>query len=304
VAADKGKKIVIVRKKKVAGGGHHGGSWKVAYADFVTAMMAFFMVMWILGMDEQTKQAIEGYFSNPVGYKKGYGAGSSPIGNGASPARAASSQIRLLARAAEGQRLAAVARAVQQAVQGDGSLKKLGAKVEVKVGKDGLRIELVESGSGDVFFPVGSTTMKPAAVIALQLITPALGSTSNPIIVEGHTDAARFGTSAQYGNWELSGERANAARRVMEASGLPAGRVAEVRGLADRDPRVAGDPYAAANRRITIFLPYSTPHPDAPIAGDAPAERPAGHPVAAERPPVRAAHAPRAVALAPAAGAD
>jgi chemotaxis protein MotB len=270
VAADKGKKLVIVKKKKVVGGGHHGGSWKVAYADFVTAMMAFFMVMWILGMDEQTKQAIEGYFSNPVGYKKGYGAGSSPIGNGASPARAASSQIRLLARAAEGQRLAAVARAVQQAVQGDGSLKKLGAKVEVKVGKDGLRIELVESGSGEVFFPVGSTTMKPAAVIALQLITPALGAASNPVVVEGHTDAARFGTSAQYGNWELSGERANAARRVMEASGLPAGRVAEVRGLADREPRVASDPYAAANRRITIFLPYSTPLPEAATADQGP----------------------------------
>ncbi len=273
MAADKGKKIVIVRKKKVVGGGHHGGSWKVAYADFVTAMMAFFMVMWILGMDESVKQAIEGYFSNPVGYRKGYGAGASPISSGSSPARAATSQVRLLVRAAEGQRLAAVARAVQKAVQGDGSLKKLGARVEVKVGKDGLRIELVESGPGDMFFPVGSTTMKPAAVIALQLITPALGAASNPVIVEGHTDAARFGTSAAYGNWELSGERANAARRVMEASGLPSSRVAEVRGLADRELRVAADPYAAANRRITIFLPYTTPAPaaEAPAASGAPA---------------------------------
>ena len=87
MSADKGgKKIVIVRKKKVAGGGHHGGSWKVAYADFVTAMMAFFMVMWILGMDDKTKQAIEGDFSNPVGCKKGYGAGSSPLSPGSSPA--------------------------------------------------------------------------------------------------------------------------------------------------------------------------------------------------------------------------
>jgi chemotaxis protein MotB len=84
-----GKKIVVVRKKKVVAGGHHGGSWKVAYADFVTAMMAFFMVMWILGMDENVKQAVEGYFSNPVGYKKGFGAGASPIASGASPARAA-----------------------------------------------------------------------------------------------------------------------------------------------------------------------------------------------------------------------
>jgi chemotaxis protein MotB len=234
----------------------------VAYADFVTAMMAFFMVMWILGMDDSVKQAVEGYFSNPVGYKKGFGAGSSPISSGASPAKAASSQVRLLVRAAEGRRMSEIARAVERAVAGDGALRKYGAKVEVRVGKDGLRIELVESGSGEVFFPVGSSTVKPAAVIALRLITPALGSTSNRVILEGHTDAARFGVSEAYGNWELSGERANAARRVMEAAGLPAGRIAEVRGLADRELRVAGDPYAAANRRITIFLPYASPSPD------------------------------------------
>jgi chemotaxis protein MotB len=152
---------------------------------------------------------------------------------------------------------------VQRSVTGDRALQKFGAKVEVKVGRDGLRIELVESGPGDVFFPVGSSTMKPAAVIALRLITPALGGTANPVVLEGHTDAARFGVSQTYGNWELSGERANAARRVMEAAGLPSTRVAEVRGLADREPRVAADPYAAANRRITIFLPYTTPAPEA-----------------------------------------
>jgi chemotaxis protein MotB len=140
----------------------------------------------------------------------------------------------------------------------------------------------VESGPGDVFFPVGSSTMKPAAVIALRLITPALGGTANPVVLEGHTDAARFGVSQTYGNWELSGERANAARRVMEAAGLPSTRVAEVRGLADREPRVAADPYAAANRRITIFLPYTSPAPDAAptVAGPAPA---AGRELAAGR---------------------
>jgi chemotaxis protein MotB len=263
VAGDKGRKIVVIRKKKIVAGGHHGGSWKVAYADFVTAMMAFFMVMWILGMDDSVKQAVEGYFSNPVGYKKGYGAGTSPIASGASPAHAGSTQVRLLVRAAEGRRMASLAQKVERAVASDPTLKRLGAKVEVKVARDGLRIELVESGAGDVYFPVGSATMKPAAVVALQLITPALGATANPVIVEGHTDAARFGTSAAYGNWELSGERANAARRVMEAAGLPTTRVAGVRGYADREPRVAGDPYAPANRRITVFLPYLSPSPDA-----------------------------------------
>src|SRR4028119_1295901 len=99
--SDKSRKVVIVRKKKVVGGGHHGGSWKVAYADFVTAMMAFFMVMWILGMDDKTKQAIEGYFSNPVGYKKGFGAGSSPVSAGSSPSTVQRAPLRMIVRSTE-----------------------------------------------------------------------------------------------------------------------------------------------------------------------------------------------------------
>ncbi|GJG86553.1 flagellar motor protein MotB [Gemmatimonadetes bacterium T265] len=264
MAADKSKKIVIVRKKKVAGGGHHGGSWKVAYADFVTAMMAFFMVMWILGMDDKVKQAVEGYFSNPVGYKKGYGAGASPISSGASPAKAATQQVRILMRGAESQAMSKAAAQIKQLITGDPSLRQLHAKVEVTVTNDGLRIELVESGDGETFFPVGSTAMKPAAVIALQLIAPAVSTLGNPVVIEGHTDAATYGAGAAYNNWDLSAERANAARRVLEASGLPAARVEEVRGMADRRPRVPDDPYAAANRRISILLPYrgQAPAPD------------------------------------------
>ena len=256
--ADKtGKKIVIVRKKKVSGGGHHGGSWKVAYADFVTAMMAFFMVMWILGMDEQTKQAIEGYFANPVGYKKGFASGASPISSGSSPSKAAGAQVRLIMRSAEAQRFGAMAQQLKAVLDSNADLKKMGAKVEVVVTKEGLRIELIETGTGEVFFPSGSTLMKPAAAIALQLIAPELAQLPNPVVLEGHTDAARFGTSAQYTNWELSSERANAARRVLEASGLPAARLYEVRGLADRHLRVPDRPFDPANRRISVLLPYS-----------------------------------------------
>ncbi len=270
MAADKGvKKIVIVKKKKGGGGGHHGGSWKVAYADFVTAMMAFFMVMWILGMDDKVKQAVEGYFSNPIGYKKGYGAGASPISSGASPARAATQQVRILMRGAESQAMAKTAAQIKQLIAGDPSLKQLHAKVDVVVSEDGLRIELVESGDGETFFPVGSTSMKPATVIALRLITPAVEALGNPVVIEGHTDAATYGAGAQYNNWDLSAERANAARRVLEASGLPSERIDEVRGMADRRPRVPDDPYAAANRRISILLPYrsQSPGPDGAGAG-------------------------------------
>src|SRR5690349_2402579 len=104
MAKDSSKKVIIVKKVKGGGGGHHGGSWKVAYADFVTAMMAFFMVMWILGMDEKTKQAIEGYFANPVGYKKGFSSGSSPISSGSSPSKVQTSQLRMIVRNQEAQK--------------------------------------------------------------------------------------------------------------------------------------------------------------------------------------------------------
>ena len=167
-------------------------------------------------------------------------------------------------RGAESQSLTRTAAQIKQLITNDPSLRQLRAKVDVTVSKDGLRIELVESGSGENYFPVGSTTMKPAAVIALQLITPAISALANPVVIEGHTDAATYGAGAQYNNWDLSAERANAARRVLEASGLPGARVDEVRGMADRRPRVPDDPYAAANRRISILLPYRSqlPGPD------------------------------------------
>jgi chemotaxis protein MotB len=250
------KKVVIVRKKKVAGGGHHGGSWKVAYADFVTAMMAFFMVMWILGMDDKLKQAIEGYFSNPIGYKKGYSAGASPISSGSSPSKVQTTQLRMIVRTSESQRFNALAQQIRQALARNAQLKKLGAKVEVAVTKEGLRVELIETGRGDVFFELGSARVKPAAVIALHAIAPELDPLPNPIVVEGHTDAAQFGHDAGFTNWELSAERANAARRVLLVSGLSGDRIAEVRGLADRHLRVPENPLDPQNRRISILLRY------------------------------------------------
>jgi chemotaxis protein MotB len=257
------KKIIVVRKKKVAGGGHHGGSWKVAYADFVTAMMAFFMVMWILGMDENTKKAIEGYFANPVGYRKGAASGASPIGVGNSPSRVQQAQLRLVIRNSETRTFTELGQRIRELVDGNVELRKLGAQIEVVVAKDGLRIELIEDGSGDVIFPIGRSEMKPAAARALALIAGELAELSNALVVEGHTDAARFGTSAAYTNWELSGDRANAARRVLEANAVAAPRIVEVRGLADRHLRLPAQPLAAANRRISILLPFTNmPSPD------------------------------------------
>ena len=183
-------------------------------------------------------------------------AGASPISSGSSPTQTANAQIKLLVRSAEQRQFQQMASQIGEVLTENAQLRKMGAKVEVVVTKEGLRIELIESGTGEVFFPLGSSQMKPAAVLALQLVAPELQAMQNPIVVEGHTDAARYGTSNAYGNWELSAERANAARRLLESAGLGGGRIAEVRGLADRQPRVAENPMDPANRRISILLPY------------------------------------------------
>jgi chemotaxis protein MotB len=279
MAARGGKKIVIVKKKVAGHGGHHGGSWKVAYADFVTAMMAFFMVMWILGMDDQTKSAIEGYFSNPVGYRKGYGAGSSPIAVGSSPTNIQRTPLRLVVRANEEKSFEAARERILARLEANDSLAKLNAQFDVQVTNDGLRIELIESGSGDVYFPSGSALIKPAVALVLQVVGSELASLSHPIVLEGHTDAAKFGVDASYTNWELSADRANAARRVLEATGVASERLVEVRGYADKRLRVPNDPNAAANRRISVLLPF-TQVPDGPVA-DTPIEQRVEPPVPA-----------------------
>ena len=251
------KVIRIVKKKKRGHGGHHGGSWKVAYADFVTAMMAFFMVMWLLSMDQKMKDAIEGYFSNPVGFKKGFSAGQNIMSTGNSPAGEQKPPLKMLVRAAEEARFTAVAQDLREKINTTKELKFLGAHVEAVKTRAGLRIELIESESGQTFFENGSPHMTPAAVTALSLIGEELKSLRTPIIIEGHTDAMPFGTDASYTNWELSADRANAARRQLEADGIDPSRIAEVRGMADRNLRVPARPNDPANRRISILLPFS-----------------------------------------------
>jgi chemotaxis protein MotB len=253
-----GKKIVIVKKKVGGHGGHHGGSWKVAYADFVTAMMAFFMVMWILGMDDQTKKAVEGYFSNPLGFKKGYAAGMSPLASKTSPTIVQRPALRVLVRSSEEQSFEKLKDSILAKITKNDSLSVLKGLVDVQVTTGGLRIELVEDGSGDTFFPAGSAVMKSATTAALQLIGRELAALQHPVVLEGHTDAARFSAAGgAYTNWELSADRANSARRVLESQGLGDGRIVEVRGYAATKPRVMDDPMSASNRRISILLPYS-----------------------------------------------
>jgi len=250
-------KVIRVVKKKKRHAPHHGGSWKVAYADFVTAMMAFFMVMWLLSMDQKMKDAIEGYFSNPVGFKRGFSGGAMVIANGNSPAGEQKPPLRMLIHAAESQRFTEIAHDLRKRINANPQLRLLGAHIEAVKTRDGLRIELIESGSGQTFFPNGSARMNPITVTALKAIGDELKTLQTPLIIEGHTDAQKFGTSATYTNWELSADRANAARRELEAVGVDSKRILEVRGMADRDLRVPDRPMDPANRRISILLPFT-----------------------------------------------
>jgi chemotaxis protein MotB len=255
VAKGDKKTVIVVKRKKRGHAGHHGGAWKVAYADFVTAMMAFFMVMWILGMDQNLRNSIEGYFSNPVGFKKGYTAGKSPLSSGNSPGKIETTPIRLVARQAEEKELSNTGGRIKSRLK-DAGLTAIGDRIEIIQTSAGLRIELAEGANGAEFFGIASTAMTNTMKRTLEIVAQELSPLRNPIVIEGHTDAAQY--AGLYSNWELSADRANAARRVMEEAGLNPSRIVEVRGMADRQLRNPANPLDPRNRRISIFLPFTT----------------------------------------------
>jgi chemotaxis protein MotB len=258
------KRPIIVVKKIVKHGGHHGGAWKVAYADFVTAMMAFFMVMWILGMDENVKNSIQGYFANPIGYKKGYSGGKSPMSSGSSPASVkTATPIMQVNRVLEEAQLGAVGGRIRSRLK-DAGLTSIGDRIEIVKTQDGLRIELAEDQTGDQFFSIASAIPTAAMRKTLEIVSGELGPLKNPIVLEGHTDAAQY--AGLYSNWELSSDRANAARRVLEGAGLDPARIIQVRGMADRELRNRENPLDPRNRRITILLPFVNQLADSTVA--------------------------------------
>ncbi|HEX6039227.1 flagellar motor protein MotB, partial [Longimicrobium sp.] len=219
-------KVVIRKVVKKHGHAHHGGSWKVAYADFVTAMMAFFMVMWILGMSPEARASIQSYFSNPAGVKDGFSGGPNPLGQGGMSSSNGTGRVKLISRVQERQALTAAGRRIEARLRSADGLQEIAAQVEVVMTEQGLRIELVEHGRGETFFAFGDARLKPAASQALGVIASELETTGQPVVLEGHTDAAPFGRPG-YTNWELSADRANAARRALETSGVGKDQVVE-----------------------------------------------------------------------------
>lgn len=269
-----GQRTIIIRPRRRGSGEAHASSgWKIALADFMTAMLALFMVLWATSLDQDTRDSIEAYFQDPVGIKRGYSNGASPVAVGTSPAQVRTPAIDALLRA-QIERMQEVGDRIRDRLNSEDALARIGAQVEIVASRDGLRIELLEAGGGDTFFPLGSAVMRPITATALGIIAAELRSLENPIIVEGHTDAAPFGSRADYSNWELSSDRAHAARRVIETNGIGYQRIRDVRGHADKQLRDPRRPLHASNRRITILLPLITPgsSPDTIQMGAAPAE--------------------------------
>lgn len=230
---------IIVIKRKSDHGGHHGGAWKVAYADFVTAMMSLFIVLRLMNSSEKIKKAVAGYFNDPKGTASLMG--TTMTGTGDTITAAAASDMQRLKDKLEEQ------------IKAKKDLEKLSKQIEITITPEGLRIELLEDQNG-TFYQSGSPRLSTNGQELLALLAGELKTLPNALLIEGHTDAARYSDDATYTNWELSADRANAARRLMQQDGVRSDQVTQVRGYADQLLRVRANPYDPSNRRISILV--------------------------------------------------
>ncbi len=247
---------IIVIKKKSGHGGHHGGAWKVAYADFVTALMAFFLVMWLVGQSDEVKESVANYFQDPVGFMKGKGQGA--LKGGGTPSKSLRPGKADMASILQKEReaLLDVGLKIRQALENMPELTSLMDFIEIEMTPEGLRIQLIDSDDDESsnFFDLGSAHLKPKTSLLLRAISSELGHLPNFVVVEGHTDSKPFTGREGYSNWELSADRANSARKLMESSGLRPSQLVEVRGYADRLPRLPDVPNDPRNRRVAIIV--------------------------------------------------
>jgi len=256
-----GSRPIIVIKKKGGHGGHHGGAWKVAYADFVTAMMALFIVLWLMNSSKQIQGAIGGYFKDPTGKSKMVGTDQSGSGESFTLTKENMAQLK---------------EQLQKQIRKVAEFDKLKNQIQMTVTPEGLRIELLESETG-TFFESGSSEPTKPGHDMLSMLAGEVGKLPNRLSIEGHTDARPFGASVRYSNWELSAYRANASRRAMEQSGIRQDQVADVRGFAAQRLRNKETPNDASNRRISLIVRYlETPAgefaPTAPESSQPPPE--------------------------------
>ena len=230
---------IIVIKRKGGHGGHHGGAWKVAYADFVTAMMSLFIVLWLMNSSDKIKKAVAGYFNDPKGTASLMGTTMS--GNGVNVTQANNEQMKLLKEKLEAE------------IAAKKELEKLKNQIEMTVTPEGLRIEMLEDKNGTFFESGGAKLSQPGQEL-LALMAGELKKLPNSLLIEGHTDAQPYASDAGYTNWELSADRANAARRLLQQDGVRRDQVTQVRGYADQLLRLKNNPYDPSNRRVSILV--------------------------------------------------
>jgi chemotaxis protein MotB len=297
---------IIVKKIKKGGHGAHGGAWKIAYADFVTAMMAFFLLMWLLGStSEGDKKGIADYFGSPLKVAMSGGSGSGDAshvvkgggedltrsggqvkrGDVDSPKKTMNlAALKAEQKRAEIARLQEIKNSIEQKIEASEKLRGLSSQIRLDMTRDGLRIQIVDDQNRPMF-DSGSAVVKPYMRDLLREIGLILTEVPNLLTLEGHTDATPFpGGERGYSNWELSADRANASRRELMAGGLAENRVLRVQGLAFSQPFVRDDPTSASNRRISLIVMNREAEDrvfrsslEAPAADEEAASSPAAH---------------------------
>ncbi|MCQ8897384.1 flagellar motor protein MotB [Limnobacter humi] len=264
--------IIVIKKIKKGGHGHHGGAWKIAYADFVTAMMAFFLLMWLLGStSEGDLKGISDYFNSPLKVAlmggEGSGTATSVIQAGGTDLARSVGQIKSgnnekevnynpnsTTEKAEAQRLEQLKGEIEGLIDASDLMKQFKNQIILDLTPEGLRIQIVDERNRPMF-DIGSAVLKDYMKDILRNLTKVLNQVPNKLTLSGHTDAAPYALGNKgYSNWELSADRANASRREMTAAGMSDNKMLRVVGLASSVPLVENDPMAAVNRRIAIVV--------------------------------------------------
>jgi chemotaxis protein MotB len=292
---------IIIKRIKKTGGAHHGGAWKVAYADFVTAMMAFFLLLWLLNaVTEEQKKGIAQYFKPTIAPQNQQSQnavlnGQPAIMQAVEGASAAQADVEVddaaddaddnptpsdsdsdqnpvpaepdqkaekpvdvkeaqeVVAKAEQQQFEDVKKKIEQQIQQDPGLADLKNNIDIQQTPEGLLIQLLDKEKVSMF-PTGSASMNERSQQLLSLVAHVVAPLDNKLSISGHTDATPYRGRADYSNWELSTDRANAARRALVNAGVDGDRIEDVSGRADTDPKVKGDPFSPENRRISIVL--------------------------------------------------
>ena len=279
---------IVVKKIYIGGeGGHHGGAWKVAYADFVTAMMAFFLLMWLLGAtNEKQRKALADYFAPTLIEFKQNSAGSNGLMGGDAiqgkdnyPTNAKQTGTRSMtipAGATGGDRVgtgekgslknkeamdaadrkgfAKMKSEIERKMKANG-LTRLGKQVRFVPTREGMRIDLMDDADYSMF-ALGTTSFVPDAAALVKLVAQSIADSDNPLMIRGHTDSLRYGDPTNMNNWMLSSARSEETRRRLVAAGVPEARFERIEGVADREPLIADNPADPRNRRVAITLLY------------------------------------------------